>query len=638
MRSLVAVSLLGGLLVTVALVDGCGGVSRTIDNTQSHQGGSSAEAGQSDGGMGLGGGSPPAGGGDGAPLAGEGGVDCFGGAPGCAVATELELVSVSPQDAATNVARGSLIVAKFSAPVAPASVTADTFQVSSGAAAVDGTFTVKGDTVKFTPKLGLLPAFSQVSVALLAGGVKSVDQGRLKAPFSASFTTQDGAWGNAARVKDATGGAVARIKVLPLPDGSALAVWARMSGPTVIGSLWSSTYSEASGWGAPVQVDKKDGALTSYTADSFAIDSNGNALVGWVQNKNVRAAYYAVGAGWNSPIDVQADTQGTAVTGGIGFDASGNAFAVWTQTGATYVDVWGARYDHAAGFGAIETLDVSNGKAEDPAVTVSSSGNAFATWRQDGKVWGSYYAKAWQDAKAAPTGAGTVLQRPRPAFLTSKDAVVVWEHFPGSGAPQVWSATYLGATGWQQPAQLPVPQPNTLDSETPTVAAAESGSALTLWSDVSETLMWGNQYAAGAWTTGKQLAGNPGTVFASLSAEPSGNGMSAWTEVAKHVVVRRFKADGGWGPPRISTPQRMTATPAPSSAQTAAARLGSLGTTRAKAGPRFFNDRARALAQRAKQQQAGALHDTARLSRGACRPAQRCGRSPRGPAARADSR
>src|SRR6201999_1198844 len=167
-------------------------------------GGSSSGGGKGSGGSNASGSSA----GGGAKLAGE------SGAAGCGSESPLSVLSISPADGATSIARNSPIVVTFSDPVAQASVTASSLAATVGTTAIAGTFSVAGAKVTFTSTLALPPS-ADVHVSV-GTAVHSLAGGSLAAAVDATFTTADGTWATPTMVAGSAGGDVVSLKVFPL--------------------------------------------------------------------------------------------------------------------------------------------------------------------------------------------------------------------------------------------------------------------------------------------------------------------------------------------------------------------------------------------------------------------------------------
>src|SRR5882724_3865153 len=136
------------------------------------------------------------------------------------------VTSISPADASTNADPETNIVITFSEPLAPDTVTSDNIKVFDGDTELDGTLAYADGKVTFTPAVPLFMLESyKVSVAV---AVTDADGAALVSPYSATFTTRDGAW----TAIDAVKGSLAALSdSLPISaDGNALLAWTLFAG------------------------------------------------------------------------------------------------------------------------------------------------------------------------------------------------------------------------------------------------------------------------------------------------------------------------------------------------------------------------------------------------------------------------
>ncbi len=108
--------------------------------------------------------------------------------------TAPEVTSRTPSPGATDVSQGSAVTVGFAEAVAPASVTADTFTLSSGGSPVAAGRQVSGATATLTPS-GELPPSTSYTVTLKGGsaGITDLAGNPLSGDVGWSFTTRAGA-------------------------------------------------------------------------------------------------------------------------------------------------------------------------------------------------------------------------------------------------------------------------------------------------------------------------------------------------------------------------------------------------------------------------------------------------------------
>ena len=103
--------------------------------------------------------------------------------------TAPTIVSVTPGDAATNIATGSQIEATFSEAMASGTITATTFKVASGGAAIAGSVSLSADgkTATFTPTAAL--PYESLITATITTGAKDIAGNAVAANKVWAFTT-----------------------------------------------------------------------------------------------------------------------------------------------------------------------------------------------------------------------------------------------------------------------------------------------------------------------------------------------------------------------------------------------------------------------------------------------------------------
>jgi hypothetical protein len=167
------------LLATFTAALGCGDDD---DGGAAGRGGSAGTGNATGGFSGAGNGNSTGGGGSGGKATG-------GGGSGGSTAAAPTVVSSTPAEGATNVATNVNAKATFSEPMDCASLTAETFTVTSGATAVAGTVICSGSAAVFWPAAHL-PS-NVAFTATISTRAKSLANVALKADHTWTFTTGD---------------------------------------------------------------------------------------------------------------------------------------------------------------------------------------------------------------------------------------------------------------------------------------------------------------------------------------------------------------------------------------------------------------------------------------------------------------
>ena len=162
--------------------------------------------------------------------------------------------------------------------------------------------------------------------------------------------------------------------------------------------IWSVQYTPGSDWGGsdwgePTPIDND--ADGEKLGPAIAVDGDGVAHAAWSQDddilqndfKNIYANRYTPGAGWGTPVIIEAPAEdprddADATTPQIGVNAAGNTFVVWRQDWEDWGSIWSNRIDPGepwvAENGAL--IEIIGRAARAPRVVVDDNRHAHATW------------------------------------------------------------------------------------------------------------------------------------------------------------------------------------------------------------------------------------------------------------------
>lgn len=181
-----------------------------------------------------------------------------------------------------------------------------------------------------------------------------------------------------------------------------------------------------------------------------AYDSSGNAYAIWVDGRNcnpdIYFAYRPAGDAWGASVRVNDDTgSATQSAPAIVADATGNAYAIWSDARTGSDAIWFA-YRPANGSWTENqrvTSMLSTG-GDDPAIAVDATGNAYAVWTDyrgaNADIFSAYRPAggAWGANTRVNDDGGTAIQR-RPALaLAGGSVIAVWEDWR-TGARDIYS-------------------------------------------------------------------------------------------------------------------------------------------------------------------------------------------------------
>ena len=243
-----------------------------------------------------------------------------------------------------------------------------------------------------------------------------------------------GAWEPVLPVSPSSGTAE-RPQVAVDASGRAVAVWRRDGGA---GYLIESAQHPAGGWLPPVPLSAAEG---NAEAPQVAVDADGDAVAVWSRSSEkgglsstvVQAAAQSAGGAWQSPLDVS-PAEELAEGPQVGFDAAGNADAVWTSASANPAVVHTA--SRPPGGAWTPPLELSNPDrgAFESQLAFDAEGNGIA-------VWSRYNGANTIIQASGYDGAGPHLSASIPTVGSVKQPVSF-----SASARDAWSA--IGSIGW----------------------------------------------------------------------------------------------------------------------------------------------------------------------------------------------
>ena len=217
--------------------------------------------------------------------------------------------------------------------------------------------------------------------------------------------------------------------------GRAVAVWRRDDGA---GYLIENAQRPAGSWLPPVPLSASG---ANAEAPQVAVDAAGNAVAVWSRSSEkgglsstvIQAAVQSAGGAWQSPLDVS-PAEELAEAPQVGFDAAGNAVAVWTSANANPPVVHTASRPPGGAWTPPLELSKPDRGAFEPQLAFDAEGNRIAVWsRYNGAntiIQASAYDGAGPHLSASIPTVGTV-RRPVSFSVSALDA---------------WSA--IGSIGW----------------------------------------------------------------------------------------------------------------------------------------------------------------------------------------------
>ena len=367
----------GSTFVLVACFVACGGL-KDGDVIVTDEGSGASGATGATGGSG---GSSNGSGGDGT---GESGA---GGEPPVVREEPPSVVSITPEDDASDVDVDQAIEIEFSESLDPDTVSAETVSVTVGDVPVAGELDLSGTTVTFTPERRL-DLLATVTVTVTTG-VTDLGGAALEDEFTARFQVRDGEWDHQILISNEVGAIDSLFVQPPVFDasGRGLVVWCQdpsenYDDPSVV---YGRFYEPGKGFGDSFPISTGGSGCAHPSA---AMNEAGDAIVAWYQAESdydaVYARRYVDGAWEEAPQRIDDGTYHqlpyyhqvvTAISG------NGEMHAVWTRTNNTTVSI-GA--NHVSGLDPWDTSDPyllgSWSSASAPTIAFGADGNGFATW------------------------------------------------------------------------------------------------------------------------------------------------------------------------------------------------------------------------------------------------------------------
>jgi uncharacterized protein YbdZ (MbtH family) len=336
-------------------------------------------------------------------------------------------------------------------------------------------------------------------------------------------------------------------------NGNAIAVWSQWDGTRQ--NISASLYTPESGWGTAELIETNDAEGSAYHPQ-VAIDRSGNAIAVWSQTfgaGSIWANRYTAGSGWGTPQLIEMNI-GNARFPQIVIDRSGNAIVVWYERDGTQYSIWANSYTAGSSWGTAELIETYDaGSAYSPKLVVNESGNAIAVWSQSGGLWSNRYTagSGWGTAEFIGTEDPKQADMQQIAINGSGNAIVVWRHFDGTMF-SIWANTYTVGSGWGI-AEL-IATDDTEDAHYPHIAIDGSGNAIAVWHQKkygAGISIWANRYTVGSgWGTAELIETATGNAHSPrIAIDGSGNAIAVWNQddgTQYSIWANRYTAENGW--------------------------------------------------------------------------------------------
>jgi hypothetical protein len=312
--------------------------------------------------------------------------------------------------------------------------------------------------------------------------------------------------------------------------GQAVALWPQVRPDNSITSLYAAYFSPESGWSAQEELTL---SFTQKTYERIAIDTQGNALAVWKEgnpedsnNQWLWGNYYQAGSGWQGAQPLIRAAYLSELT--IAFKSDGEAVLGWRD----YYQTRAAIYTQGTGLQGVQTLaDGTNFLGSDVAVATDEAGNAVVGWKNSlpgsttaGDLMVSRYSGGeWQPFETLTPQVQSVSDLS--LAMTAGEVMAGWR-LSTSSVPELYACHFTPEQGWGSPQRLGYGK----SGKPPLIATDESG-AWFVWVD-SDGSLSARRYASGLWGAAEVIQAEPGIELydtPQLTTSRSGRALLTWS-------------------------------------------------------------------------------------------------------------
>jgi hypothetical protein len=296
--------------------------------------------------------------------------------------------------------------------------------------------------------------------------------------IQAAVRPTGGAWGPSQTL---SGGTVDAPYLAVNATGDAVALWRRFPDASLPYTV-QAAFRRGGAWQAPQTAFGVSGKQVFPLA--VAIDSAGNAAALWIYydsltSRKLQVSYRAAGAAdWETPVDLTSYSA-TCCGGDLGFDAAGNALAVFGDGGTI-------KSSQRAGPAGAWSAPQSVGSGEEPQLAVGPTGDAAMIWTFSGTRLNVATRPAPTGVWSAPKELATNAEE---AYLVdvavdgAGRALVAWVVFESSRHHVLVSRGTVATNSWEN--ALPISIPGA-EAAFPTVALDSAGNGVVAFMETSD--------------------------------------------------------------------------------------------------------------------------------------------------------
>jgi hypothetical protein len=260
------------------------------------------------------------------------------------------------------------------------------------------------------------------------------------------------------------------------------------------------------------------------------MDSNGNAVVAWVEAGVIKASYYdQMGMSWGTAQTLSGSSSSFPK---LGVDSSGNVTAIWLDSTGV---VNAATLPFGGSWSSATAVSASG--AVTPRLVVDSTGNAIAVWQRSGFIETSTSLAGSGTWSLPSMVSGANSDNPDLAISDFGNAIIVW-HTVVSGQDQILSSSVSTIGGTWGAAKTVIAA--AFKNNYPKVTLDPSGNALAIWFRWVQITDATNVYVATAalaqggtlWSAAIFISnvglGDPANFTSRINSDGTGNIIATW--------------------------------------------------------------------------------------------------------------
>lgn len=312
--------------------------------------------------------------------------------------------------------------------------------------------------------------------------------GLQRSAFSRRFESTTG-WQNVVLMETNDTNAAFSPRISVNRSGDAMSIWRQSDGTTL--GVYSRRYAPATGWGAVELAAAITGS--SVTRAEIAINGRGNSFLVYEHTayplpSHIVARQHLATSSWQPQLALEIETTYSAESPKIVIDDNDNAIAIWHQADGVRNNIWINRFVANSGWSGATLLDTSDINAQSPAITMDREGNAIAAWQHIGATFGNVWAARFDITTGWDTPV-SIENNPQwssdiqLAADGNGNIFTVWEYFDGS-LSHVWGNRYIKESGWSTAQELETD--SIYEARLPQIAADDSGRATLVWINYSD--------------------------------------------------------------------------------------------------------------------------------------------------------